>query len=283
MGFVYTWQRVQINIEEADLAILSGSDSTASEKRDRFFALAETLRDSIWRADALGRSRVSAISTGYAALDTELPGQGWNVSVLTELLWAYQGGGEFRVLAPALKMVSQAGKTVVLLGSPHELSAPALDQYGIDIKHLLIVHADKPADRLWTAEQILRSASAGALVSWHPAVKAEHLRRLQVAAAAVDSLTFILRPASTKVEPSPSPLRLHCEPAPYGQLSVDVFKRRGPAAAAPVLLPALFSPSMKRALDRAQRNAVAPPVESSHVDRLVPSPAAARPGIPTLA
>ncbi|WP_194727207.1 translesion DNA synthesis-associated protein ImuA [Noviherbaspirillum malthae] len=264
------------------MSITSGSDGTVAEKRDRFFALADSLRDSLWRGDALGRVRVSTVSSGYPSLDAELPGQGWNTSALTEILWGQQGGGEFRILAPALKALSQTGKAIVLLGSPHDLIAPALDQLGIDVRNVLIVNAEKPADRLWTAEQILKSGSAGALISWNPTAKAEHLRRLQVAAASADGLTFILRPANTRLEASPAPLRLQCDPAPFGQLSVDVFKRRGPSAASPVLLPAFFPPSMKRALDRAQRS-TAVPVETPYVDSLVSSPVAPRSSVPTLA
>jgi protein ImuA len=278
---VLVWQR-RIVIEEAILSFISGSDSTATEKRDRFFALADALRDSLWRADALGRSRVATIATGYSCLDAELPGSGWNASALTEILWSHQGAGEFRILAPALKTLSKAGKAIVLLGSPHDLIAPALDQFGIDVRNVLLINADQPADRLWTAEQVLRSRSAGALISWNPTAKVEQLRRLQVAAAGADGLTFIMRPANTRLEPSPAPLRLQCEPAPFGQLTVDVFKRRGPSAAAPVLLPAFFPPSMKRALDRAQKSAVVP-VETPYVDSLVPSPVAPRSGVPTLA
>ncbi len=273
---------IRIVIEEATLSITSGSDGTVAEKRDRFFALADSLRDSLWRGDALGRVRVSTVSSGYPSLDAELPGQGWNTSALTEILWGQQGGGEFRILAPALKALSQTGKAIVLLGSPHDLIAPALDQLGIDVRNVLIVNAEKPADRLWTAEQILKSGSAGALISWNPTAKAEHLRRLQVAAASADGLTFILRPANTRLEASPAPLRLQCDPAPFGQLSVDVFKRRGPSAASPVLLPAFFPPSMKRALDRAQRS-TAVPVETPYVDSLVSSPVAPRSSVPTLA
>jgi hypothetical protein len=263
------------------LSIISGSDGTAVQKRDRFFALANSLQDSLWRADALGRSQISTISTGYSHLDAELPGHGWNPSALTEVLCGHQGGGEFRVLAPALKTLSEAGKTIVLLSSPHDVMAPALDQFGIAVTNVLVVNVDKPADRLWTAEQILKSGSAGVLISWHPTAKAEHLRRLQVAATASDGLTFILRPANTRLEPSPAPIRLQCEPAAYGQLSIDVFKRRGPSADAPIVLPAYFPPSMKRALDRAQRSTVVP-AEKPHVDSFAPSPVTTRPGVPTL-
>lgn len=264
------------------MAIAPNPQANEAEKRERFLSLTHALRDSLWRGDALGRSSNTAISSGYAVLDDELPGKGWPTSVVTEVLWSQQGCGEIRMLAPALKSLSQAGKPIVLLGSPHDLIAPAFDQVGIDVKTILLVKADKPADRLWTAEQILRSGSVGALLSWHLIAKPEHLRRLQVAATACDGLAFIFRPANTRLEASPAPLRVLCEPAAFGHLAVDVFKRRGPAAAAPVLLPPLFAPSMTRALDRARRSSVVQ-IESQHVDRIVSSPVAARPGVPSLA
>lgn len=258
------------------------SEPSAIPKRDRFLALAEDMRQTLWRANSLGRGGPSVLSSGYAALDAELPGGGWAPSSLTELLWAHQGGGEFRLLAPALRVVAQAGKTVVILGSPHDLVAPGLDQAGIDVQRVLLVRADKPADRLWSAEQILKSGCVGALVSWQPQARAEHLRRLQVAASTGEGLVFVCRPANTRHEPSPAPLRLQCESAAFGNLSVEVFKRRGPAAASAVLLPPLFAPSMMRALERAQR-AVDQPVENKNVDRLLLSPVAAGSGIPALA
>lgn len=254
----------------------------AGEKRKRFLALAGDMPHALWRASSLGRGGPAALPSGYAMLDAELPGSGWAPSSLTELLWAHQGGGEFRVLAPALRTLAQAGKTIVLLGSPHDLIAPGLDQAGIDVNRILIVKTEKPADRLWSAEQILKSGCVGALVSWHPLAKAEHLRRLQVAASGSEGFVFICRPANTRHEPSPAPLRLLCEPAPFGQLSIDLFKRRGPASSSPVLLPPLFAPSMKRALERAQRT-VHHPVENTNVDRVLPTPATAGPGVPALA
>jgi hypothetical protein len=81
---------------------------------------------------------------------------------------------------------------------------------GINIDEILILNAEKPADRLWAAEQVLRSSCVGALLSWLPAARPEHLRRLQVAASSCDGSMFAFRPEPARYEASPAPLRLLC-------------------------------------------------------------------------
>jgi len=58
----------------------------------------------LWR----GRERYSAsasIPTGFAALDSALPAQGWGIGGVTELLVEQQGIGELSLLLPALQQV----------------------------------------------------------------------------------------------------------------------------------------------------------------------------------
>ncbi|HEX7640937.1 MAG TPA: translesion DNA synthesis-associated protein ImuA [Burkholderiaceae bacterium] len=249
-------------------------------------ALAATLPHALWRGDAMGTYRAGGRSSGYAALDRELPGGGWPPSVLTELLWAQQGDGEFRLLAPLLSRLAAAGETIILLAPPHLVCAPALAQAGIDVRRLLLVQSEKPGDRLWAAEQILKSASCGALLCWLPQAKPDHLRRLQLAAGAGEGLSFVFRPAVARQESSPAPLRLLCRAAANGQLSIDVFKRRGPLAAAPVLVDAWLPAAVGRALARRAGRPVATPlsIKSSHaLDRTLPAALAAGSGLPSLA
>lgn len=256
--------------------------ATAAERREKVLALTQSLPHAVWRGDSLGRGSPTVIPTGYEALASELPAGGWPAFGLTELLWAQPGSGEFRLLLPALKTLSDAGRMIVILGAPHALIAPAFEQHGIDITRILVVQADKPADRLWAAEQVLKT-SVGALLAWHPQVKAEQLRRLQVAASGCNGLTFIFRSARARSEPSPAPLRLFCEAEAFGQLSVDVFKRRGPAASQPVVLPPLFPQSLNRALKRAQRSAAVPVTTDHALDFRLPAEPATRPRVPSLA
>ena len=210
------------------------------------------LPDAIWRADQLGSYRSSPAASGYPELDRELPGGGWPPSVLVELLLPQPGIGELRLLAPVLAPLTQAGKTVLLLAPPHIPFAPALRQLGLDLGNVLVVQADKPADRVWAAQQALKSASLGALLCWLPQVKAEHLRRLQLAAAGGAGLAFVFRPWSAQEQSSPAPLRLRCQAAPSGKLALEVFKRRGPAHGAAIVVPlpipaVLIKPFMARA------------------------------------
>jgi protein ImuA len=253
------------------------------ERRSKLQELTQSMGNAVWCGDSVGRRHATGLSTGYAALDAELPDGGWSPFSLTELLWQQQGGGEFRLLAPTLRTVARSGRDIVVLGSPHQLMAPAFAQYGIDVHKLLLVAADKPADRLWATEQVLKSGCTGAVIAWLPNASAEHLRRLQVAASGADTLAFIVRPASVRVQSSPAPLRLACMTAAFGHLSVDVFKRRGPASAAPVLLSPLFLPSMTRALTRAQQAAETRVDTHDVVDRRLPSESAARPRVPSMA
>jgi protein ImuA len=113
------------------------------------------------------------------------------------------------------------------------------------------------------------------------------LRRLQLAAHGGEGLTFVFRPAAARMEPSPAPLRLLCGAAPAGQVSVEVIKRRGPAASGPVILQPVLPPVMERALNErsaADIPSVSFPAESAHVmDRPVPAPAAAGSRLSSLA
>src|SRR5947209_19452925 len=78
----------------------------------------------VWRGAAPGRFS-GTVSTGYAALDRELPGGGWPIGALTEILGSQEGIGELQIGLPALVRLSNAGKRIVWLAPPHLPYAPA--------------------------------------------------------------------------------------------------------------------------------------------------------------
>ena len=77
----------------------------------------ESLHPSLWRASQLARSVTRCIDTGFPVLSYQLPGRGWPVGTLVEILPQQTGIGETRLLAPALAQVAE--RTIVLLQPPH--------------------------------------------------------------------------------------------------------------------------------------------------------------------
>jgi hypothetical protein len=224
----------------------------------------------------MGSYRSTPTASGYKALDKELPNGGWPPSVLIELMLANPGVGELRLLAPTLARITRSGKTVVLLAPPHIPFASVLTESGIDPTNVILIEADKPMDRIWAVEQSLKSASFGALLCWLPQVRADHLRRLQLAAAGSEGLTFVFRPLAAQEQPSPAPLRLVCRPAPAGRMSVDIIKRRGPVHITPIMLPLLIPETLGKPLTA---RALAQPAFNSPtyaVDRFALAATAAR-------
>lgn len=199
---------------------------------------AASLPGGVWRADQLGHAATPALSSGFAALDAELPGAGWPLGMLTELIVREPGIGELRLLVPLLRQLTRERKVVILLAPPHLPYAPALAGFGIDLDYLLVVQTGNAADRLWAVEQTLKSASFGGLLAWLPQdrTRPEHLRRMQLAAQGTQGPAFLFRPLAAQLESSPAPMRLLLLPRPEQKLSVQILKRRGPVLGRPLLL-----------------------------------------------
>ncbi len=206
----------------------------------------------VWRADALDAGAAPAFTTGHAALDAALPGGGWPLGALVELLPATDDGGVpvWPLLLPALAAhrVGQGAGTVVLVGAPAsprpaadwQPGLPALAAAGLSPARQLWLPCASPVARLWAAEQALRCADVAAVLAWLPQARASDLRRLQLAAARRgDGLLFVLRPAQAARTASPAPLRLRLGvDVVASTLVVHVVKRRGPPLVAPLHLPA---------------------------------------------
>jgi protein ImuA len=245
-------------------AALLAAEALAADRK--MPALPPTLPP-IWRADqwhraAGGDGAAQPRGTGHAALDAELPGGGWPAAGLTELLLAAPGGGELRLLAPAL-----SERSLLWIAPPFLPYAPALVVLGMALDRLTVVTPETAADAAWAAEQALRSGALGAVLWWEtvqgraftlPAT----LRRLHLAAMEGRTPLFALRPAVVRAQSSPAPLRLALEPAAASTLAVDVFKRRGPPLAAPLVI-TLPGPAL---LSRRQRRAAAAPIEQEATD-----------------
>ena len=229
----------------------------------------------VWRANELAQTADSTVPTGHGALDAAVPGGGWPVGALVELLQAQAGQAEWRLLLPALAEVPVPG-ALVLVGAPHPPFLSGLTAQGLDVSRLLRVEADAPAARVWACEQALRCAGVCAVLAWMPQVRAGQLRRLQMAAQGFRKLLFVLRPLAAQQEASPAVLRLQLELLPGDDaLALHILKRRGPPLDAPLRLVA--RPSRLLALLAANRHQAGR--RRAVVDGLVHSPTAAPAGV----
>ena len=118
-------------------------------------------------------------------------------------------------------------------------------------RQVLLLRPRLSADALWSAEQILKAGSCGALIFWQEAIRAESLRRLQLAARSGHTLFFVVRPLIRATDPSPAELRLTIRPSADG-VTVEVIKRKGPSMAGNVKIelrpsPLLLSPHRRAA------------------------------------
>ncbi|QGZ66947.1 translesion DNA synthesis-associated protein ImuA [Paraburkholderia acidisoli] len=199
----------------------------------------EEIHRDLWLASQLASSAARTVASGHAMLDAELPGQGWPTGSLSEILVPQPGCGEVRLLKPAL--AATAARPVMLLQPPHPLQPAALSWWGLDPGNIRVLTPRSTADALWAAEQILRSGTVGALLFWQQQVRAEALRRLQLAAQRSETLFFLFRPMAAATTTSPAPLRVSLE-ATAGGLNVSFVKRRGPHRDEPVFVPLSPSP-----------------------------------------
>lgn len=195
-------------------------------------------RADVWRGGEA--SSAAGVSSGFVALDALLPGGGFSLGALTEILVPRFGVGELRLLLPTLARLAHE-RWIAFVAPPHIPYAPALVRAGIDLAHVLVVHARERSDVLWSVEQALRAGTCGAVLAWPGAAHDKRdtsfkwLRRLQLAAEAGNAMGVLFRPAQAVVQASPAALRLAVEPRPDG-VNVRVLKRRGGWPAGPVSL-----------------------------------------------
>lgn len=205
----------------------------------------------VWQADVLDMGARQAQPSGYALLDAQLPGGGWPVGALSEVLQPLPGQHEWQLVLPALAQATAARTgAVVAVAPPYEPFGPALHSRGLTPDRVCVVRPGvEAAGALWAAEQALRCPDVLAVMAWLPQVVPAALRRLQLAAAQQRQLLWVFRPLEVAAQASPALLRLQvraAKPLPLqaGQgaglvpgMVVEVLKRRGPPLVHPLTLP----------------------------------------------
>ena len=167
------------------------------------------------------------ISTGYPELNAAIGG-GWPTGTLVEIMTFGGGLGRSTLLLPALATLTQSGKALAWLPSDDELPySPALREAGVDLSRVLITKTQDHHQRLWGAEQCLRSGACGAVVFTETrTISDPMLRRLKLAAAAGSAIMFVLRTEAASDSPSPASIRLRVRGAAFAmhQREVSILK-----------------------------------------------------------
>jgi protein ImuA len=191
----------------------------------------------VWRGRELAQAQEKTVSTGHPLLDAELPGKGWPLGQLVEVLQPSSQQHVWQLLGPGLSSIMGAtGDLAVLLHPPYQPFGPALRAHGIVSERLLCVQAEKPSARLWATEQALRCADVAAVLAWLPQSRSEDLRRLHLCAQAGEKLLVVFRSLQARTQSSPARLRLEVEGVEV--LQVRILKRRGPPLLQPLVLAA---------------------------------------------
>lgn len=229
----------------------------------------------LWKGRRPNHSQ-RTLPTGRTRLDACLPGGGWPLGAVTELISCKPGLGEFSLLLPALAKIGAQGQWVVLVDPPWVPYPAALHGQKLPLERLLLVRTRGAGETLWACEQALRCGHGGAVLAWPDRIDFARLRRLQLAAREHGKLNFLFRPQQAREESSPAALRLHLEPDGRHGTRVSVIKCRGSQPPEPVWIPRPFSTYGKHAQHTEQHEGIngkhAQPMLAGH------PPSAPRPG-----
>ncbi|MGP8437838.1 translesion DNA synthesis-associated protein ImuA [Paraburkholderia fungorum] len=225
----------------------------------------EDIHPSLWKGNQLARSVSRTVATGYDRLTRELPGGGWPLGALVELMVQQPGIGELRLLQPAL--LSVAKRAIVLVKPPKVPNALGLSYIGMPAYKLMRLEPQSAADALWSTEQILKANTCGAVILWQQHIRAESLRRLSLHAQSSEALFFVLRPLAAAQDTSPASLRLSLRPIENG-VQIEIIKRKGPVGVDPFNIelkssPILLSPHGRSRVVRSVEAKVAQITESA--------------------
>ena len=183
----------------------------------------------VWQGQA---QDVHGLASGYPKLDHALPGGGWPRNALTEILLEHYGTGELKLLMPALATLSQppdeAGEAgwIAWIAPPFQPYPPALEQWGVNLERVLIVHPKNATEALWAAEQALSSGNCAAVLLWSETLDDAASRRLQLAAEKGQSWAIAFRSLKALKQPSAAALRIRVRVGEQGT-ELGILKSRG--------------------------------------------------------
>ena len=152
----------------------------------------------VWHGQSTSNSSLTpatgfanGISSGYEALDNQLPQAGWQPGQVCEIYHRGLGCGELSLVLPALAQLSQRQQWILWVAPPAMPYAPALETSGVDIRRVLVVHPKNHQEALWCLEEGLKSGHCSAVLGWLYEWQKTPIRRLQLAAQASSAYCWL--------------------------------------------------------------------------------------------
>lgn len=200
----------------------------------------------LWRGRQAKLEQRAVLSSGWPQLDALLPGGGWPLGSLIEVGIAQPGSGECALFFPLWRSRSPSALPTTVARSPRKKAArsstpisaitlidppflpyaPGWCHAGVDLARLWWITARSERQRLWAAEQSLRSGVCAAVLMWPQKIDSNALRRLQLAAESAKTLALCFRPEHELAQASHAPIRLHLQ-ARASAWSIELIKCRG--------------------------------------------------------
>lgn len=177
-----------------------------------------------WRGRTDERTGTQA--TGFTELNALLPGGGWPMGALTEIIARQEGIGEVSLTLPAIRQLCRSQRRIIFIDPPFSPDPPALHGRGLPLDLTVWIATRSDQERLWAACQLLREKATAAVLLWSAHSDERSLRKLQLAAETGRGLCFLFRGMTALHNPSPAAVRLELSPA-NRQLQISVRKVRG--------------------------------------------------------
>lgn len=168
----------------------------------------------------------SSISTGYSQLDQYLPGGGWPIGALTEILLANTEQPPLWLIVPALAKLECEKRWQAWIAPTGIPYAPAIANTGIDISKTLVICPSTYKDILWATEQTLDSGACSAVLFWPHKMLTTTSRRLQIAAKNGHSFGLCFYPSKNIRHNTMATLRILFNPDCQGG-EITILKGHG--------------------------------------------------------
>ncbi len=137
--------------------------------------------------------RHDSFHSGLDLLDELAPGGAFRFGAVHELLWDRRAGAA--PASVALLLARAAGNGAIAWSDPQrEIYPPALAQWGIDLRRVILLRPKDSTEELWAVAECLRCGGLSATVAMIAHLNRVQARRLQLAAESGGGVGIFLRP-----------------------------------------------------------------------------------------